>query len=157
MDSKALAAERAEKSGTHLQLCRIISPVMALQNFRSCGTRHMYWWMKPAESKTWEPCHTGKLVVYYSMINFSWSLLKLYNLQKHENTKTLNYDQKLHSVYSPLDISYQKKHLLSWKYEYFLGLFRIFYDQKFSSQCNRLKKQFAANKTTNSLNTIPSE
>jgi hypothetical protein len=32
-------------------------------------------------------------------------LLKLYNLQKHENTKTLNYGQKVHSVYSPFKSS----------------------------------------------------
>ncbi len=30
-------------------------------------------------------------------------LIKLYNLQKRDNTKTLNYGQKVHSVYSPYD------------------------------------------------------
>jgi hypothetical protein len=31
-------------------------------------------------------------------------LIKLYNLQKHGITKTLNYGQKVQSVYSPKDI-----------------------------------------------------
>ncbi len=44
------------------------------------------------------------LVVYYSRIIFFGFLLKLYNLQKHENIKTLNYDQKVPSVYQPLEL-----------------------------------------------------
>ena len=42
MASKALAAFNAEKFGTHLALCHIISEAKLLQNFRSCGTRYKY-------------------------------------------------------------------------------------------------------------------
>jgi hypothetical protein len=48
-------------------------------------------------------CFHVLLIVYYSRINFSCFLLKLYNLQKHENIKTLNYHKKVHSLYSPLN------------------------------------------------------
>jgi hypothetical protein len=43
-------------------------------------------------------CFHVLLVVYYSRIFFSSFLVKLYNLQKHENKKTLNYGQKVHCV-----------------------------------------------------------
>jgi hypothetical protein len=50
-------------------------------------------------------CFHVLLVIYYSMTKFFLFLIKLYNLQKHENTKTLNYGQKVHSVYSPLKLT----------------------------------------------------
>ena len=45
--SKAVAAFNAEKLGIHLALCQMMSEVNGWQNFRSCGTKHKYWWTKP--------------------------------------------------------------------------------------------------------------
>lgn len=45
--SKARAAFRAEKSEIHLALSNRMTLVNGLQNLRSCGTRHKYWWMYP--------------------------------------------------------------------------------------------------------------
>jgi hypothetical protein len=49
-----------------------------------------------------EPCPAFGCKLYmYEDKNFSCFLLKLYNLQKNENRKTLNYGLKVHSVYWP--------------------------------------------------------
>jgi hypothetical protein len=51
-------------------------------------------------------CFHVLLVAHYSRINFVLFLLKLCNLQKHDSMKTLNYGQKVHSVYSPLQVGF---------------------------------------------------